>query len=281
MDYGKLAYLKAVDLEERLGKEKSSDFGITVKEFCDLPSGRQQLMKIYGEGEIAVFINSTQSGVFYVDGVKISEGDNVFFKLTDGGEIAVESSGIAKIRVMIIGNIISSENPGTLFADYNGSMVMYIVFNQGIATMKYFEDSEHYQILTGPYYQGDVCLFDDYNFLVALIDETGHLEIICSNGTSNVYEIRASRVAVSADASLIRIAFIRDGELYYSDLKDLSSDTLVETKIPFPGVIDDVRFVKKSGKLLFSSGGKCYVKDLGFAVNSSNKLYVEFSMENL
>lgn len=278
MDYGKLAYLKAVDLEDRLGKQKSENFGVTVCELNDLPSGVSQVARIYGSGDIAVFVRSSQSAAFYVDGVKICEGDNVFFKLIGGGEITATSEGIQKLRLMAIGNVTSTYRSSMLYADFNEAVVAYLVCNQGKVYGYMLEEGLPEKFFEGNYKQGDICAYKS-GFIMALVDENGMITTATSDGKSHSYDVGASCVAINADDYGITVAYIKGGELYYFELSEFGMGKTAEQKIVFAGAIDDVRFVKKSSKLLFSCANKCYIKEIGVGVKGSDKLYIRLNAE--
>ena len=263
MDYGKLAYLKAVDLENRLGVSGKSGFTVSVIELRDLPSGTCDVAEISGRGDVAVFIVTTENATFYANGVRICEGKDVFFKLEGGGKVTAESSGIAKLRLIALGDVAVAERPGSLAADENESEIAYVICEQGRAdAFTLSKDSLQSQLLfSGDYLSGDVCAHDG-SFTFAFINIAGTVILRRGDAQQSFY-LGADKVAITADEFAFTVAFTKGGELYYFELGKIGDSIRTIDKVNFSGFIDDVRFVKKSNKLLFSSGGKCFVKDLG------------------
>ncbi|MCH5163999.1 MAG: hypothetical protein J1F36_03195 [Clostridiales bacterium] len=280
MDYGKLAYLKAIDLEDRFNISKSGGFSVSVLEQNNIPSGSSSIAEIEGSGDIAVFINCTDSATFYVDGVKICDGSNVFFKLIGGGKISAQSDGIEKLRLLALGNVVSYERAGYGYADYNGSTIGYLLCEQGkakayTATVTNFKPTK---IFEGDFTQGDISAFGS-GFIMAFVDSNGNI-VTVMDGKRHIYSVGAQRVAINAD-SVITIAYVKNGELFYFALNGFGEEIAAIDRINYNGYIDDVRFIKKSGKLLFSSGGKCYIKELFESNSYDNKLYVNLTAEVL
>jgi len=132
MDYGKLAYLKAVDLEDRLGKKEKNKFTVSTVTYSDLPKGTFAVASVHGEGDIAVMIQCSSSASFFVDGTKICEGVSAFFKVNGSGNVSVECNEVIKsLRIMAIGNVIALEHSGTSYADYNDTHISYVVCDRG------------------------------------------------------------------------------------------------------------------------------------------------------
>lgn len=276
MDYGKLAYLKAVDLEERLVKKSTADFGVATTELKNLSSGSNRVISLSGKGDIAVFAKCSVVADFFVDGVKVCSGSDVFFKVVDGGDISVEcSQQISTLRVVAIGNVTSSEPVGELYADYNGRTFCYLELENGKATV-FTSDASSFNpalVMQEHCVSGDVCAYGS-SFLICLLFDDGTLKTISLDGREHLYHIDATKVAVQSDSYSIKIAYIKDGELYYMELRDFASHLPTPIKVSYGGYVDDVRFVRKSTKLLFSSGGKCYVKELDANGMGKDKLYV-------
>lgn len=280
MDYGKLAYLKALDLEGRLGI-KDNKFSVWQSGQKSIPSGEAVIAEIHGNGDIAVFIRASGKGVFYSDGAKVGEGDSLFFKLTGGGKISVKSDGIAELDILAIGNILSSEGASYMFADYNGDFLAFVTLEDGKFTA-YFAHSEYFSpsnLFEGSCVHCDVCSFED-TFLFAFAGGDGKVEMIALDGRTRTLELGAQRIALTADDNGILGAYTKKGELYFFVLKRFE-DEATPVKLLFNGAVDDVRFVKKSNKLLFSSGGKCYIKELAPSAQTEDRLSVSFSAEVL
>ncbi|MBR2967467.1 MAG: hypothetical protein IKC35_01655 [Clostridia bacterium] len=276
MDYGKLAYLKAVDLEDILSNNSASSFGVVTTELKNLRSGINSVCTILGKGEIAAYAISSVSADFFVDGIKVCSGSNVFFKIVDGGEITVScNQAISELRFMAIGNVNSSEVAGSVYADYNGDTLCYLVAEGG--TVSVFTTNvglfSPTLIFEGNYIHGDVCAYKN-GFLICVVDSGGMVKMFTTSGLTHAYYLDASKVAIQADDFAIRIAYLKNGGLYYMELEDFDSLLPLERRISYSGYIDDLRFVRKSTKLLFSSGGKCYAKELDIKDGIKDKLYV-------
>lgn len=276
MDYGKLAYLKAVDLENR--KTESGRSNVCYFTFKNLNKGRIEIAELSGSGDAAVFVNCSEKAVFYVDGVRVTEGDSVFFKVNGGGKITAEcEQDIEELCFLAIGDIASYERSGTAYADCLGDRIGYLLCDNGrvrayVMSLPSLALSE---IFDGNYAQGDIAATDD-GFILALVDDTGAITVV-KDGASQKYYLGAQKVAIDNDAGLT-IAYIKDGEAYYfcGEFGDPISKL---NKIGFGGHIDDVRFVKKGGGMLFTSGGKCYIKEVNRKVKTASTLYVDMTAE--
>lgn len=280
MDYGKLAYLKAVDLEDRLNIQKVESNSVRVEEYKNLPP-MCELTEISGTGDLAVFILCSQSAVFYVDGIRLCEGSNTFFKLSGGGMLTAKSeTGIDWLRLMVIGNMVVSDRASSVFADYCDGNIQYMICENGRVSVyaspvnpfmpqKLFEQAGT---------NGDVCTYRG-GFITAVL-ASGNITLRSSSGESS-YLVGAEKVAISADDYYIIVAFLKDGKIYYFELNSPTQPAPVTQRAEFAGYVDDVRFVKGSARLLFSSGGKCYVKDISRSDETTDKLYVNMEAELL
>lgn len=281
MDYGKLAYLKAVDLEGRLCGDKKSQFCVVTAKVDSLKSGTNEVISLEGSGDVAVIAKVSDAADFYVDGVKAASGNgDVFFKITDGGKITVNGENeIASLSLMAMGNISASELPGSLYVDYNGQRVCYVICDKGVCSAYVTETSEFMPQKTseGSYVQGDVCSYGK-DFLLAFLNSDGSVKLVYS-GNEYVYNLCAQKVAVNADDFSIRLAYIKSGSLYYIEFEKLGSPLPQPKQVAYRGYVDDVRFVRKSTKLLFSSGGKCYIKELNVKGSNKDKMYVNLTAE--
>lgn len=92
------------------------------------------------------------------------------------------------------------------------------------------------------------------------------------------YDLGASSVAVSYCDGKIYVAYIKKGTIYYFILNNFG-DKPSPVKLMFNGSADEIRLTKRGSGLSFSSGGKCYFKDLGASSEISDKLYVRFYKE--
>lgn len=279
MDYGKLAYLKAVDLEDRFSAQKRTASSVSVVEFDYLPSVCD-IIEISGNGDIAVIVNSSHSATFFVDGLKVCEGNNVFFKLDGSGKISARSAnGIDKLRLMAIGDTVISERAGFMYADYNGRKIAYLICENG-NVKAYIANSDDFMpsmTFEGAYVQGDICAYRS-DFIMALIDSFGTITLM-SDGKSKAYSLGADKVAIYADDKKITVVYLKKGKMYYFEIDGIECAFSMQ-KIDFSGYVDDIRFVKKSGKLLFSADGKCYIRDMDMAMDvSSDKIYIGLQAE--
>ena len=133
MDYGRLAYLKVLDLEGRLDADKDR-FGVWQNDFIDIGSGKAFVAQIDGRGDIAVFIESSAEADFYVDEKKVASGKNVFFKLAAGSKIYAQSNGIEKLHIMALGRVAAIDNSALINADMISDYIFFIVNQNGRAT---------------------------------------------------------------------------------------------------------------------------------------------------
>ncbi len=282
MDYGKLAYLKAVDLEDKLGYMRSEKFCVTTIELNELVAGENFLAQIDGDGDIAVFVSASSVGTFFVDGVKVCEGADVFFKMTDGGELtAVFSEEHTKVRIMALGDITAAETSGKLYADYDENEISYLVCDRG--TVKAYKSPklsfEPRLLFETKGLQGDVCEYKK-EFVFAILSEDGSVALR-KGDIEKAYPLGASAVAISGGNYSLMVAYVSKGRLYVFELGDVGEEIASQSNVYFTGAVDDVRFVKKGSKVLFSSGGKCYAKELGADFKYDDKLYVRLATEVL
>lgn len=264
MDYGKLAYLKVADLEGRLSIDNDDSFKVSVLRFKDLGAGKTQIASVVGNGDIAAFINSSSSAEFFVDDIKVCEGANVFFKMNSNGQITAYSDGIEKLDIMLIGNIEYVEKPSLIQADYNGDNIAYFVCENGVVqgfgsridkfTPIKFIDEEGAHV--------DICAYQN-EFLFGIVLFDGTVNLYVTSGESKFFDLGATRIALNADKYGITVAYLKNGELYYFTMANINAQPSEHIKLNFKGVIDDLKFVKKGSKILFSSGEKCFIKDIG------------------
>lgn len=276
MDYGKLAYLKAVDLEDRLGKKDKNKFSVSMVTYNDLPKGETNIASVQGEGDIAVMIESSAAASFFVDGTKVCDGSSVFFKISGGSTISlVCKEAIKSLRVMAIGNVFAFEHSSISYADYNDTHISYVVCDQGRvkAYITPIGKLEEMLVLDEAFVQADVASYED-GFIYTLLDEQGGIKIILPNGKFYYYALRADKVSVCTQGGRLIIAYVSKGKLYYyavSSIDQLGEDFF---RVHYSGYVDDVRLVKKSGWILFSSGGKCYAKELESRIERRDKISI-------
>lgn len=261
MDYGKLAYLKAVDLENR--RTQTSGLHVRCLKRRALAAGENELFKVDGNGEIAVFINASTCVVAFVDGAEVCRGEHIFFKINDGGVVTVKNEqSIDEVAIMIIGDIGDYEDNGIAYADINGDTIGYVICDdvKASAYKATLPDLSPQIISDGEYIQGDICAYKD-GFILAFVDKDGTVSIMNEREKHN-YFLNAQKVAVSYD-DVLTVAYIKDGKLYY--FKGAFGDDIADLKkVAFKGFVDDVRVVKRSSDLLFSSDGKCYIKRMSW-----------------
>lgn len=101
MDYGKLAYLKAVDLE---GRSLNNGISINYLTLKNVAEGECEIADLMGGGDVAVFINSSAEATFYHNGEELVTGKNVFFKVSGGGKITAKSDvTVERLDLMVLG----------------------------------------------------------------------------------------------------------------------------------------------------------------------------------
>ncbi len=277
MDYGKLAYLKALDLESRLGI-KRENFGVWYATKALIPSGRTFLAEIEGEGDIAVFIYSPIEADFFVGDTLVASGKNVFFVYNGGGIYVSSAQPIEKLFIMALGNVRSAVKPGMACADMNNFTIAYVINQNGTASSYfYIIGSEPVDLHTEGYVQGDVCAYEE-GFLFALTDPSGRVDLVTENGNGASYDLGARSVAISNCEDGIYLAYTKKGALYYTVLKKLG-DKCSPVRLNYNGSIDELRLTKGGAGLCFSSGGKCYFKELKTSSALSDKLYVTVTKE--
>ncbi len=280
MDYGRLAYLKALDLEGLLSVDKDR-FGVWQNDLVDIGSGRVFVAQIDGRGDIAVFIESSSEADFYVDENKVASGKNVFFRIGAGSKIYAQSSGIEKLHIMALGRVASIDSSALINADMYADDIFFIVNQNGRAVVYVYNttwNSLSNQNYSSKYVYGDVCQWGDSVFY-ALLTANGNLEIGDWQG-ARLLELGASKVAISGCDDGLYLAYLKGGELYFFLIEKLSSD-ISPVKLDFTGTIDDIRMVKKGSGLLFSSNGRCFFKDLNSSGKIRDKIYVTLHGEVL
>lgn len=283
MDYGKLAYLKAVDLESRLSSIGRGDkIAVSVAELKDIPSGKSDVAVIEGTGDIAVFASCSCEAVFYVGGVRVCEGKDVFFKIAESGKISVSSeTPIASLRILALGYIAYSDVPTEVQADCNGKRVGYVVCGNGrvsayISAIEPFEPAEYF---VGDFVQGDICLRGG-KVILAFVNSKGAI-VIFEEGRRYFYHAQAEKVAINADDFSVTVAYLSGGQLYYFAVDKLWDPRPRPTPLGYSGFIDDFKLVKRDKTLVFSSGGKCYVKELPSFGSGKDKLYIALKAEKI
>ncbi len=279
MDYGKLAYLKAIDLEMR--KFKGENVNICYLTLRNISPGEREVTEITGKGDAAVFINCSDEAAFYVNGTEVCKGKNVFFRVKGGGKITLKSDfDVRKLDFMAIGDIDDYKRSSRAYVDYANDKIGYVLCENGraeafVSSLPMLVPSKMVFDAIDEFTQGDVCASDD-GFIWAFVGQ-GRLSTFRGN-ECYYYNVKAEKVAINYDY-VLTIAYIDDGVLHYiigEFARPMSSG-----KVKFNGKIDDVRFVKKGSGLLFSSGGKCYIKELNKDIKTSGVLCVELKAELL
>lgn len=279
MDYGRLAYLKVLDLEGRLDADKDR-FGVWQNDFIDIGSGKAFVAQIDGRGDIAVFIESSAEADFYVDEKKVASGKNVFFKLAAGSKIYAQSNGIEKLHIMALGRVAAIDNSALINADMISDYIFFIVNQNGRATGYSYHTILHSlsDLRFIPYAYGDVCEWGD-GILYAFVTDSGNIEV-GDGQKGRLFELGASKVAISSCDDGLYLVYLKGSELYYFMIDNLNSD-FSPVKLDFTGKIDDIRMVKKSSGLLFSSNGRCFFKELNASDKIIDKVYVTLHGEVL
>lgn len=278
MDYGKLAYLKALDLEGRLGI-KYEGFNVWHMDRFDIPSGRNFLCDIDGSGEIAVFVESDTYVDIYVDDALAASGKNLFF-VYGGGNIYVESEApIGKLRIMALGNVKSDIKLGLVRADILGDNIAYVINDNGTAKGYVYSISskELTDLSVEGYLQGDVCALND-DLLFAYVARDGKVDLYEASGKKYTYDLGAKSVAVSYCEGSIYVAFVKNGTIYYFVLGS-PGDACSPVKLAFNSFVDEVRLTKRGTGLCFFAGKKCYFKELGAMSKFDDRVYVKIGKE--
>ncbi len=282
MDYGKLAYLKAIDLEERKGD--GGKVNICYFTLRDIEPGEREVTEITSEGDAAVFINCSAQAVFYVNGTETCKGRNVFFRVNGRGKITVKSDiKVERLDFMAIGDVTDYVRSSRAYADCDNDKIGYVICESGraeayIASLPMLIPSKMAFTTENEFIQGDICASKD-GFIWAFVDKQGAISTFRGEERYN-YNVKAEKVAVSYDLGLT-IAYIANGVLYYFFVGEFGSPVALWNKVKFGGYIDDVRLTKKGSGLLFSSGGKCYIQELNRDIKTSGKLCVELKAEVL
>lgn len=278
MDYGKLAYLKALDLEGRLGIKKEN-FGVWYADYRNLPAKMTFVTQIESSGDVAVFIRASASADFYVDAKKVGSGQNVFF-LYNGGSIYVDCKEVIKeLSIIAIGNVKSAVKLGIANADLSGEYIAYVINENGETKgyLYHIATATNEDVGLDGFSQGDVCVYNG-NFLFIGVTPDGTLYMYSTDGQMHSYDLGAKCAAVSACGDEIYVAYVQKGALFYFVLNHFGDDCS-PVKLMFNGSVDEVRLSKRGSGLCFSSGGKCYFKELGATQKLNDKIYVKISKE--
>ncbi|MBR2970190.1 MAG: hypothetical protein IKC48_00090 [Clostridia bacterium] len=282
MDYGKLAYLKAVDLEDRLGKKEKNNFTVSVLTYSDLVAGKNTIANLQGEGDIGVMIQSSGSASFFVDDAKVCEGTSVFFRINGSGTVSVESSNaIQGLRFMAFGNMIACEHSCVSYADYNDTHISYVICDQGRvrAYITPIGKPDERLVFDEAFVQADVASYEE-GFLYTLLDENGRIKIVLPNGQTRYLDFGVERVSVCTYGGRLIVAYVKKGKLYYQAVSAIDQLYGEYYRVHYAGYVDDVRLVKKSGWILFSSGGKCYAKELESRIEGRDKISISMEVIN-
>lgn len=307
MDYGKMAYLKAEELEGRISVNTrrlpaSASFAPSVP-----LRDSYRIAEIKGTGGIAVMVKLTLYAAAAVDGRIAASLNGVTFadcrvaftgthaevllgaaELAGGAVLAIEPENLAAARleraevVTIGGDGVGKEVSGFAVAESDRGILAVFGRSMSVIGRPVTDGTLGSERVLGRGNALDACGFEDGYYLV-YDDPLGNLWVKRLDAdlseTATAYAGRGvTSPAVFADSAGVYLAFVQDGEVYVrtctTDLRFIGES--VATGF---GYADGVAFVRgaPTPMLIVQSRGKCYLKTaeagertdgtVGFTVN--------------
>ncbi|MFR7933312.1 MAG: hypothetical protein ACLU3R_04095 [Acutalibacteraceae bacterium] len=267
MDYGKLAYLKASDLEALMEKSRESDRGICCVSKENV-AGSVSIGTCYGGTVIAFSENGTLD--YYVGGVKVSSSGG-FAAFNADGDVTVKGAADKLTVVMFNGEI--QESQSKMFADEltEKSLVAYVI-NEDEPTL--FVSADYDFAPVSQPVEGHIADVVSYNgeFVVVSVAD-GYIKVLgVTSGICRRFPFEADAVA-ALSGNFLTIAYLKNGVVKYFSIENLDDEPGKSMRIELSGV-SDVRAVKGGDGFVLRAGGTCYIKRLSEANGGKDLIYV-------
>lgn len=255
MDYGKLAYLKASDIEALVSKIRQDDKGISCVTKQD----------VYGETAIGTCYNgvviafASESVDYYVGNVKVFSGSG-FAAFKADGDVTVGGTAQKLTVVMFNGSLI--DGGCMLYADHDDekSQVAYIIKDTELCL--YLSADYNFNPSVAAYIEGkqaDVTCYDG-EFVVVSANENYIKVMGLTSGLCRRFPYQADKVAAVGGKTLT-VAYLKNGKVKYFALDAIDGNPSEEKSVELSGV-SDVRAIKGGDGFVICAGGVCYVKRL-------------------
>ena len=315
MDYGKLAYIKAEELEKRLVKTNTAR--ITCSDYTASPTFDFSTGKSYGISAISANGTITVMAVMTVQGngangqlklylgedllssqqvvITSDESQTVIFtraiNLYEEKILSVKGEGLnatlKSVQVVLIGekadmrtNLNSSAvdklNQTWMLIDCKNDRVRIFPFSENDFNL-------NTEVFVGGGKACDICAGAE-GFIVAYIDDAGNTVLAKVSTTNLVTDYTvcgtgASACAICKNLDKYILCEIIDGKVYYSKVEpDLSCSD--RSEVPTPFKIDGISFVKNSSTpmLVLYSDGRSYLKIYQVTVEKAESVKVSISL---
>ena len=299
MDYGKLAYLKAEELEKRLaltGENRLACTDYTANPTFDLSTGQPYAVSaLIADGTATIVVVATVSGAGASGELKLYLGKD----LLASQKVAISSSNneiciftrainlydervlsvvgvdlnatLKSIQVVLIGQKADMRtNLNSSAVDkFNGTWMLVDCQNDRVRVLPFNENEFNLdtEIFIGSGKCCDICVGLG-SCIVCYIDDVGNTTVcrVNSANTASGYTVTgsgASACAICAHGDKYILCEIVNGKVYCSKLNSaLTSSARLEVETPF--LVDGISFVKnaKSPMLVLYANGRSYLKVL-------------------